>query len=65
MKNIINSKAFFQEFSIIVVANLGCLIIIPIVTMITGLMLTSNIEFFVRTRNHIQRINEEDNECTP
>lgn len=49
-EKIINSKVFFQEFSIIVIANIGCLIIIPITTITISTLLKSENPVAVKIR---------------
>jgi Predicted multitransmembrane protein len=60
-ETLINSKAFLQEFSLITISNLGCLLIIPIVTIITSFMLTSDCDFMIKIRTHIQKANATQN----
>lgn len=54
-ESLINSKAFFAEFSLIVISNIGCILIIPIVAEITGFLLTSNHAYAEQVRTHIRR----------
>lgn len=55
-EKIINSKTFFQEFSIIAIANIGCLLIIPITTLVTAYILKSERESVVRLRKNCEEV---------
>lgn len=52
-EKLINSKAFIQELSMIAISNIGCLLIIPIVTFVTGYLLTSKSASADKIRAHI------------
>lgn len=51
-ERIINSKIFFQEFSVIIIANIGCLIIIPITIFVTSFLLTSKSDVAIKIRKY-------------
>ena len=55
LENLINSKAFFQNISLMLLSNIGCLLIIPISIFICVYMLKSNSKVIVKIREVLEK----------